>query len=82
MPLVWSIGSIFGPAFGGFLAQPAKEFPGLFGNNALFIRFPFLLPNLVASIFFATGILTGLFFLKVSSRRSSKLHHLLSGRKH
>lgn len=65
MPLVWSIGSILGPAFGGFLAQPDKQFPALFGNNWLFLKFPFLLPNLVAAIFFAGGIVTGFLFLKV-----------------
>ncbi|CAG8958359.1 hypothetical protein HYFRA_00011036 [Hymenoscyphus fraxineus] len=64
MPLVWSLGSIFGPSFGGFFAKPAENMPGLFGHNALLIKFPFLLPNLVASFFFLTGISTGIFFLK------------------
>jgi MFS family permease len=48
MPLVWSLGSVVGPSFGGFLAQPAKKFPAVFGNIEYFKRFPYALPNLVA----------------------------------
>src|SRR5436305_14887958 len=38
MPLVWTIGSIFGPAFGGFLAKPAQHFPNLFENCKFLIE--------------------------------------------
>lgn len=65
MPLVWSLGSIFGPSFGGFFAKPAENWPGLFGNSKLLIKYPFLLPNLVSSAFFLIGITTGILFLKV-----------------
>lgn len=64
MPLVWSFGSILGPAFGGFFASPAVNLPGLFGNNKLFTKFPFALPNLIASIFFTVGIVVGFLFLQ------------------
>ncbi|TVY35990.1 putative membrane protein, partial [Lachnellula occidentalis] len=64
MPLVWSLGSIFGPSFGGFFAKPAENFPGLFGNSKFLIKFPFLLPNIVASALFMVGISTGILFLK------------------
>ncbi|KAM3088650.1 hypothetical protein ACMFMG_000286 [Clarireedia jacksonii] len=64
MPLVWSLGSIFGPSFGGFLAKPAQNFPELFGNNKFFLRFPYALPNLVASTLFTIGITTGFLFLR------------------
>jgi MFS family permease len=65
MPLVWSLGSIFGPSFGGLFANAATNYPGLFGNNKFLIRFPFALPNIVASVFFFLGITTGLLFLRV-----------------
>ena len=71
MPLVWSLGSIFGPSFGGFFAKPAENLSGIFGDSKLLIRFPFLLPNLVASSLFLIGIITGILFLKVRH-----LHHL------
>ncbi|QSZ36374.1 hypothetical protein DSL72_006250 [Monilinia vaccinii-corymbosi] len=64
MPLVWSLGSIFGPSFGGFFAQPAQNFPGIFGNNKFFLTFPFALPNIIASFLFMIGITTGFLFLK------------------
>lgn len=64
MPLVWSLGSIFGPSFGGFFAKPADNLPGLFGHNRFLIKYPFALPNIVASSFFLIGISTGFLFLK------------------
>ncbi|KAJ8065909.1 hypothetical protein OCU04_005009 [Sclerotinia nivalis] len=64
MPLVWSLGSIFGPSFGGFFARPAQNFPNLFGNNRYFLNFPFALPNIIASFLFMIGITTGILFLR------------------
>ncbi len=67
MPLVWSLGSIFGPTFGGFFANPAENMPALFGNSKFFIAYPFLLPNIVASLLFLVGITTGFLYLKVTN---------------
>ena len=64
MPLVWTIGSIFGPAFGGALASPAARHPRVFGNIKFLETFPFALPNLVASLFFLIGLSAGILFLK------------------
>ncbi|KAK0630116.1 major facilitator superfamily domain-containing protein [Bombardia bombarda] len=64
MPLVWSIGSVFGPAFGGFFARPADHFPSVFGNIEYFKRYPFALPNLMACFIFSISLITGLLFLK------------------
>ncbi|KAL1898039.1 hypothetical protein Cpir12675_002126 [Ceratocystis pirilliformis] len=64
MPLVWSIGSIFGPAFGGFFAKPAQRFPDFFGHSKLLQNYPFALPNLIAAAFFLISITTGVLFLK------------------
>ena len=65
MPLVWSLGSIFGPSFGGFFAKPVENLPGLFGKSKFLAEFPFALPNIVASMLFLMGISTGILFLKV-----------------
>lgn len=67
MPLVWSVGSVFGPAFGGFFARPADQYPNLFGNVEFLKRYPFLLPNLMACCVFFVSFMTGLLFLKVSN---------------
>ncbi|KAK6612759.1 major facilitator superfamily transporter [Botrytis cinerea] len=74
MPLVWSLGSIFGPSFGGFFARPAQNFPGIFGNNRFFLNFPFALPNIIASFLFMIGITTGFLFLRetLESKRDKK----------
>lgn len=65
MPLVWTIGSIFGPAFGGALARPAEKHPWLFGNSEFFKKYPFVLPNMAAATLFIVGITTGFLFLRV-----------------
>lgn len=64
MPMVWTIGSIFGPAFGGALARPAEKHPALFGDSVFLRRFPFALPNLLSAVFFIVGITTGVLFLQ------------------
>ncbi|CZT04429.1 related to E.coli tetracycline resistance protein TCR1 [Rhynchosporium graminicola] len=64
MPLVWTLGSIFGPSFGGFFAKPAENLPALFGSSRFLIKFPFALPNIIASVLFLVGITTGILFLK------------------
>ena len=66
MPLVWGLGSILGPILGGALAKPAQQYPNLFNPGHLFGTFPYLLPNLVSSVFFLFGIATGFLFLKES----------------
>ena len=50
MPFFWSIGVTIGPVIGGFFARPATAFPSVFGDWPLFIRFPYLLPNLVCAL--------------------------------
>lgn len=70
MPLVWTIGSIFGPGFGGALANPAKKHPKVFGNSEFFKKYPYALPNMAVSVFFIIGIVTGFLFLQVSYRHS------------
>lgn len=67
MPLVWSIGSIFGPAFGGALANPAVKHPEIFGDWEILKKYPFALPNILSAILFVVGITTGFLFLEVSS---------------
>ncbi|KAH9311290.1 hypothetical protein KI387_026325, partial [Taxus chinensis] len=47
----WGIGLIIGPAIGGFLAQPAQNYPNIFPADSLWGRFPYLLPCVVISAF-------------------------------
>ncbi|TVU50729.1 hypothetical protein EJB05_02125 [Eragrostis curvula] len=49
----WGLGVIIGPAIGGYLAQPVKQYPHLFHEKSAFGRFPYLLPCLCISLFAA-----------------------------
>ncbi|KAI1334076.1 major facilitator superfamily domain-containing protein [Xylariaceae sp. FL0016] len=64
MPLVWSIGSIFGPSFGGLFASPCDRWPSMFGNSTFFQTYPFALPNLLGAIIFLLSLATGILFLE------------------
>lgn len=83
MPLVWSIGSVFGPSFGGFFARPAEQYPSVFGNSWLFKTYPFLLPNLMACIFFFISVVTAVLFLKetLETKRHDRDWGLIIGEK-
>jgi MFS family permease len=52
----WSIGYIIGPAIGGILADPCAQYPSIFGSVVLFQNFPYLLPNIAASLIAAIGL--------------------------
>ncbi|RSL89112.1 hypothetical protein CEP52_015011 [Fusarium oligoseptatum] len=81
MPLVWSLGSVIGPSFGGFFAEPAKQYPSLFGDIEFFKRFPFALPNLVLTIFFLISATCATLFLHetLPSKRGHRDWGLLVG---
>lgn len=81
MPLVWTIGSIFGPSLGGSLVNPTERFPRLFGSIDLLRRYPFALPNLLISTLFLTGILSGFLFLRetLEDKKRSKDYGLILG---
>ena len=93
MPLVWSIGSIFGPAFGGLFAKPAERFPGLFGGSRFLRAYPFALPNIMGAVIFLISLTTALLFLRETLARrrhapdwgialGERIGDLLTGRHH
>lgn len=59
MPFVWSIGTILGPSIGGYFASPAVNFPNVFPKGGLFDKFPYLLPNLIATALMVLSIVAG-----------------------
>ena len=83
MPLVWTIGTIFGPALGGALAKPASRYPKLFGQSHLLRQFPFVLPNIVASILALAGLSIGFLFLHetLAAKRDRKDYGVMLGQK-
>lgn len=58
------MGSIAGSALGGFLAQPAKFYPGLFSSDGIFGQYPYLLPNLLSVAVCIIAIIQGIIFLE------------------
>ncbi|KAL1985627.1 hypothetical protein VTN96DRAFT_7607 [Rasamsonia emersonii] len=82
MPLVWTIGSIFGPAFGGALANPAVKHPDIFGGSEFLRKYPFALPNMLSAVLFVIGITTGILFLEetLETRKDKPDYGLMLGR--
>ncbi|EFZ03578.2 major facilitator superfamily transporter [Metarhizium robertsii ARSEF 23] len=83
MPLVWSLGSVVGPAFGGFFADPAKQYPSVFGGVWFFEKFPYALPNLIATVFFLISVTSATLFLKetLAAKRDERDWGLLFGKR-
>lgn len=54
---------------GGYLANPAKNFPETFGDWQFFIDYPYFLPCLVAATGGVIGFTVGYFFLEETSGR-------------
>ena len=82
MPLVWTIGSIFGPSFGGALANPSLNYPKMFGRSEFFKQFPYALPNFMGAAFFLVGLSTGILFLKetLETRKGQRDYGIILGR--
>ena len=68
--LMFSIGLIFGPVLGGFLTNPATQFPELFGKIQFLHENPYFLPCLVSAFISLVGFAIGFFYLEetLSSR--------------
>lgn len=64
MPLVYTVGAIFGPTLGGALSNPLRIDPRQPRGDAFLERFPYCLPNIVAAVFFSIGIVVGWLFLQ------------------
>ncbi|KAJ3725779.1 major facilitator superfamily domain-containing protein, partial [Lentinula raphanica] len=50
VPIMWSFGSTVGPALGGVLANPATQWPHLFGRIEFFQNFPYFLACAAAGL--------------------------------
>lgn len=64
MPFVWSIGTILGPAVGGYFSDPSENFPAMFSKHGLFARFPYLLPNIICAALLLVAIIVGFFLIE------------------
>src|ERR1700744_3622761 len=82
MPLVWNVGSVFGPSVGGSLVHPVERYPNIFGKAKLLKEYPFALPNLLISVLFMCGIMAGVLFLHetLEEKKSQRDYGLILGR--
>jgi hypothetical protein len=78
LPMTFNIGVIIGPLLGGLLADPAGNYPGIFGPGGtiggkdgvwLFKRWPYVLPNLISAAFLVFGALAVFFGLEETLAR-------------
>lgn len=74
-PLAFNIGTMTGTTMGGLLADPAHQYPSVFGNFAPFIKFPYLLPFLVGAAVTLFGLVMVL--LKVKETLAKKTQPVL-----
>ncbi|KAF2789168.1 MFS general substrate transporter [Melanomma pulvis-pyrius CBS 109.77] len=83
MPLVYTIGAVFGPTLGGMFSNPLKVDPRHPRRDKFLERYPYALPNLVAASFFCISIATGWLFLKESlaAKRNDRDYGLIIGAK-
>ncbi|XP_050878762.1 protein ZINC INDUCED FACILITATOR 1 isoform X2 [Lathyrus oleraceus] len=45
----WGVGLAFGPALGGYFAQPVQKYPNIFSRNSFWDKFPYFLPCFIVS---------------------------------
>eukprot|EP00842_Homolaphlyctis_polyrhiza_P001507 jgi/Hompol1/2357/HPOL_005965-RA len=72
--LMFGVGMIVGPMLGGFLADPATNFPSVFGGIKLFVDNPYLLPCLVSATVSIGGFCVGVLFLPETARHIGGYH--------
>jgi hypothetical protein len=57
------MGTIIGPSIGGYFANPTESFPGMFPQDSLFSKFPYLLPNLICAFMLLCSMVAAYVFL-------------------
>lgn len=68
-----NLGILFGPLIGGALAEPARQYPGLFGNVAFFRDYPYALPSLFVGVLGLSAVaVTAIFVEETLVRKPSE----------
>ncbi|GKT44542.1 efflux pump azaK [Colletotrichum spaethianum] len=63
-----NLGLFFGPLLGGVLADPARQYPGVF-KSQFFLDYPYALPSFVVGFIGLTAALTSLFFVEETLKK-------------
>ncbi|THY69482.1 MFS general substrate transporter [Aureobasidium pullulans] len=57
-----NVGIFLGPVIGGALSTPARQYPRVFGGIWFFEKYPYALPNIVASLFgFSAAVISSIY---------------------
>ncbi|KAJ2596046.1 hypothetical protein EV177_008014 [Coemansia sp. RSA 1804] len=64
VPFMWNVGSIAGAAVGGLSADPAHQYPGLFGDIVFFQEHPYFLPCAIGCMVSVFAFTMAVFKLK------------------
>ena len=64
LPLSWTVGAALGPILGGYLSDPARRYPNLFGQSSFLKEYKYFLPCFVGALFPLIGIMSAYLFLK------------------
>ncbi|KAG9096994.1 hypothetical protein FRC07_010849, partial [Ceratobasidium sp. 392] len=72
LPIVWSVGSTFGPFLGGTLSHPASLLPSIF-DTPFWNEYPYFLPCLVTAVFTTCVLLYSSFALEETLHSHSEL---------
>ncbi|PNY29727.1 peptide/nitrate transporter [Tolypocladium capitatum] len=64
-----NVGLLLGPLIGGVLADPANQYPGLFGGVKFFADYPYALPGFVIGAISATGAIPSALFLQETLKK-------------
>jgi MFS family permease len=67
-----NLGLFIGPLVGGALAEPAKQYGGVFRDIRFFTDFPFALSTLATGIFSATATIVAILFITETMPKTSK----------
>ncbi|XP_031103857.1 protein ZINC INDUCED FACILITATOR-LIKE 1-like isoform X2 [Ipomoea triloba] len=80
----WGIGLVIGPAVGGYFAQPAEKYPGIFSAESFFGKFPYFLPCLMISMFALVATVISFWLLETmhTHKKEHKEEHDVSHNAH
>ena len=72
------LGGIIGPVVGGYLNRPAVQYPGVFSEDRLFGRYPYLLPELVSVTIGVVGFVVAIFYLPESQAYLARQRRMMA----
>ncbi|KAA1093720.1 hypothetical protein PGTUg99_023156 [Puccinia graminis f. sp. tritici] len=64
LPMSNAIGMILGPMIGGYLAEPTKQYPAIFGHIEFLKNYPYFLPCFIAGTTNFLAVVLGFFYLE------------------